>query len=175
LFDIRADDWPLPAGKTYAAVIVPAKHKLEDLAKLLPAQRTKLDAPWTVRLSANRSAPRADASDEITLHLVNYNRTEPELKVKYKPDADAAAKEAALAAAKRSNTGKGCMDEKPIPAAPSTITFVAPPGLSVGKATAYSPEWTEPRELETKRTDAGLEIKVPEYLVYCVIRLGAGK
>ena len=91
------------------------------------------------------------------------------------PDADAAAKEAALVAAKRSNTGRGCMDEKPIPAAPSTITFVAPTGSSYGKATAYSPEWTEPRVLETKQAEAGLEIKVPEYLVYCVIRLGAGK
>jgi hypothetical protein len=175
LFDIRPDDLPLPEGKTYAVVIDPSKHKVEDLSQLLPTKRTKLDAPWTVRLSANRSAKRTDAADEITLHLVNYNRTEPELKLRVKPDADAAAKEAALVAAKRSNTGKGCMDEKPIPAAPSTITFVAPAGSSVGKATAYSPEWTEPRVLETKQTEAGLEIKVPEYLVYCVIRLGAGK
>lgn len=172
LFDIRPDDLPLPEGKTYAAVIDPSKHKLEELSKLVPAKRTTLDAPWTVRLSANRSAK---AADEITLHLVNYDRTEPELKVKDDPKADAAAKAAALVAAKRSNTGKGCMDEKPIAAKPATLKFVAPAGMSVGKATAYSPEWSEPRVLETKQTADGLEIKVPEYLVYCVIRLAPGK
>jgi hypothetical protein len=161
LFDIRPDDLPLPEGKTYAVTVDPSKHKVEQLSALIPTKRTKLDAPWTVRLSANRSAKRTDAADEVTLHLVNYDRTEPEIPEKKKADPNA----------KRGNTGKGAMDEKPIAAKPSKLTFVAPAGIEVGKAIAYSPEWTGPRELAAKSTDAGLEIEVPEYLVYCVIRL----
>jgi hypothetical protein len=151
LFDVRPDDLPPPAKEAYAAVIDVTKADLEQLVSQLPTKRTRLDAPWTVRLSANRSAK----IDELTLHLVNYNRTEPDL-VKNK-------------------VGKGAMDEKPIAAPASTLRLVTPQDVKLGKATAYSPEWSEPRVLETSATADGLEIRVPEYLVYCVVRIATTK
>jgi hypothetical protein len=146
LFDVRPDDLPPPAKDAYAAVIDVTQTELEQLMSVLPNKRTRLDAPWTVRLSANRSAN----VNELTLHLVNYNRTEPDAK---------------------NRTGKGAMDEKPIAAPPSIVHLVAPPGVKLGKVTAHSPEWSEPRTLETTPTADGLEIRVPEYLVYCVVRV----
>lgn len=149
LFDVRPDDLPPVAENAYAAVLDLRKTALEDLMSLLPKRRTRLDAPWTVRLSANRSAK----VDELTLHLVNYNRIEP--------------------ADPKGRTGKGAMDEKPIAAPPSTLHFVIPTGMKPGKVTAHSPEWNEPRTLETTPTADGIDIRVPEYLVYCIVRIAA--
>src|SRR5205814_1370925 len=73
LFDVRPDNLPAPALGAYATVIDVTKTDADKLMSLLPGRRTRLDAPWTVRLSANRSAH----VNELTLHLVNYNRTEP--------------------------------------------------------------------------------------------------
>ncbi|MCE9607308.1 MAG: hypothetical protein K8U03_20675 [Planctomycetia bacterium] len=153
LFDVRTDDLPAAALNGYSAVIDPTKIDAAKLSAVLPQKRTQLDAPWTVRLSANRSFGKTGAGGELTLHLVNYDRTEPDL-VKNK-------------------TGQGAMDEKPIAAKPATLRFVVPPDTQIGKVTAHSPEWSEPRVVETKRSGDVLEIKVPEYLVYCVLRLSA--
>jgi hypothetical protein len=127
-----------------------------------------------VRLSASIPAK----GKELTLHLVNYDRTEPARQRRLKKDADPRNPEYEYVP----SPGGGAMDEKPIAAPPSKVQLVVPPGMQLAGAVAHSPEWDAPRKLTTTvtpanpkaKTPAVLTIEVPEFLVYCVVRLPDG-
>ncbi len=70
LFDVLPDDLLTPAKRSEYQLVVDPTRKYE-----LAEKRSRFDAPWTVRVSASKAAN----SDEINLHFVNYNRTEPNL------------------------------------------------------------------------------------------------
>lgn len=163
LFDVRPDDLPPPPSDQYAAVIDVTKCDLVELPKLLPKKRTTSDLPFTVRLSA--SVP--EKGGELTLHLVNYNRTEPARQRSLKKDADPKNPEYEY----KPSTGSGTIDEKPIAAPTSKIQLLVPAGVKLGDATAHSPEWDAPKKLTTTVNRDVVTIEVPEFLVYCVVRL----
>jgi len=107
-------------------------------------------APYTVRISASRPA----VGNELTLHLVNYNRTEPPRGGDGKPSA-----------------GGGIKDEKPIAVTGVTADVLLPEGLDVGVVEALSPEKTGAVKLKFSRTGRRVRFTVPGFLVYCVVRL----
>ncbi len=163
LFEVQPDDLPPPPADKYLSVVDVATAEAETVVANLPKQRTQLEAPWTVRLSANRDA----TGNGLSLHLVNYDRTEPEKQKVRKANPDPNVKEFEWVP----SPGKGAMEEKPVPA-PKTLLHFVPPLKGVYKtALAYSPEWEQPVPLSVRETSEGLQMEVPGFLVYCVIRL----
>jgi hypothetical protein len=149
LFDVRPNDLPLPADGTYAAVIDPTKVGLEQLATVLPKKRSTFAAPWTVRVSASRPAA---GGREIDLHFVNYDRAEPR-------------------GNKPKDPGRGALDEKPILAPVTRVTFQAPDGIEFTTAEIHSPEWPVPRTVPVRTNRGVVSFSVPEFWVYAVARL----
>ncbi len=150
LFDVRPDDLPAPEAGKYAAVIDATKVEVEQLSSVLPAKRTTLSAPWTVRFSASRPA---SSENEIDLHLVNYNRVEQNTEKQPK------------------NPGRGPLDEKPLIAPTSQVQFLAPAGMTFTTAEIYSPEWAAPRTVPVRQQKDVVRLAVPEFWVYAVVRL----
>ena len=144
LFDVIPDDLATAEKlKPYALVIEPAKA-----AKLpqLPETLSRFAGPTTVRVSASRPA---DGS-ELDLHLVNYNRIEPE---------------------KKRGAGRGIADEKPIAAETFNVDLRLPPGLAVSRATWITPEQPEGTPVNVTVEQGRLRCAVPQFLVYGVLRL----
>ena len=91
--------------------------------------------------------------NEITLHFVNYNREEP---------------------ADKKNRGSGIKDEKPIGAPTSQADFKLDPKLRATHVEFLTPESEQPRALEFEQGDGRLRFRVPEFLVYGVVRVQLG-
>ena len=141
LFDVLPDEMATPARRAgYVAVIDPAKPA--DLPKGL----SRFEGPTTVRVSASRPA----AGNEITLHFVNYNRTEPE---------------------KKKSPGTGIKDEKPIAVGKVNVDFALPKGATVSKVHMLTPETPEPVELKFTVQGDRLKFETPGFLVYGVTRI----
>ena len=144
LFDVDGDDAVAeglrkPAGR--AVIRIDDKESTLDRGKL-----SRLDAPATVRVSMSRPAK----DGELTLHLVNYNRTEPP--------------------GKRS-TGAGIKDEKPIAVGKIGADIVLPAGSKVRKVVFLTPEREDEMELKAERKGERLRFVVPGFLVYGVVRI----
>ena len=106
-----------------------------------------------MRVSASR--PRdGKASEEIDLHFVNYNRHEPPRGRNGRPTA-----------------GGGIVDEKPIAVSDVNVDLVLPQNSKVAGVDALIPE--KAGSLPLKFTQAGGRVRfdVPEFLVYCVVRI----
>jgi hypothetical protein len=80
---------------------------------------------------------------------VNYNREEP---------------------ADKKNRGSGIKDEKPI-AAPTGQAELKLGKLPVASVEFLAPESEQPRALEFERVGSRLRFRVPEFLVYGVVRI----
>jgi hypothetical protein len=113
---------------------------------VVPTGISTFDAPQTVRVSMNK----AKKGDDLTLHLVNYNRTEPE---------------------KKRSPGAGIKDEKPIMAESVKANLVLPAGKRVVKVEAMTPEEPEPVALRYEEKDGRVTFTVPRFLVYSVTRI----
>jgi hypothetical protein len=114
--------------------------------------RSRFKAPWTVRVSASRPA---ENDGEIDLHFVNYNREEPPKKRGGRP-----------------NPGRGAADEKPIPVKGVESSFLLPADLKVARVEFMTPESPDGVILTHEIDSTGrLNFKVPEFLVYGVIRI----
>ena len=114
------------------------------------SNRSRFDAPYTVRVSASRPV----SGDEITLHLVNYNREEPPRDRNDRPSA-----------------GRGIVDEKPIAVDPVAADFVLPDGKSVQSVTAITPEGDAELPVKFHEADGRVVFKTPDFLVYCIVRI----
>ena len=117
-----------------------------------PAKVSRFEADWTVRVSASRPADESNG-EFLTLHFVNYNRTEPP-KRNGKPSA-----------------GGGTQDEKPIETSPIRASIVLPPGRTVSQIRFTTPENEESVVLKPKIStgdDWRAEFTVPKFLVYGV-------
>jgi hypothetical protein len=156
LFDVRSDE------AAHAAAVSKYPHVIRtaaDVEKVLAAERSKFDAPATVRVSVSRSAPAANEkqSPSFAVHLVNYNRTEPPRGRDGKPSA-----------------GGGLKDEQPLAAKSIACDVQLPADLrnsrEVTRVTALTPEG-EPVELKFIRKDNRLQFTAPEFLVYQVIAI----
>jgi hypothetical protein len=152
LFDVLPDDRATAtARKPYSTVLDPADaHGADTLIDRLPTDRSRFDVPAAVRVSASRPA----LGNEITVHLVNYNRKEP-------PD--------------KENRGSGIKDEKPIAATPSQANMKLDPTRRVSRVEFLAPETEQPKELEFDQTGDRLRFRVPEFLVYGVVRIYLSK
>jgi hypothetical protein len=138
LFDVTGDD---VAGVRYPVVL-----RADGKGELDRARLSRFDAPATVRVSMSRPA----GGDELTLHLVNYNRSEPPGK---------------------RNAGRGIVDEKPIAVEKVATDLMLPPGRRVVKVEAMTPEEPEPAVVESQVRDGRVRFTVPRFLVYSVVRI----
>jgi hypothetical protein len=149
LFDVLPDD---RAGSTerarYAAVLDPSEPQLSarNVSERLPPERSRFDAPSTVRVSASRPA----TGNELTLHFVNYNRDEP--------------------AAKHSRGG-GIADEKPIQTRAIGVNLRLPAGRMASAVEFLTPEREQPTALEVETAAGCTRFSVPSFPVYGVVRV----
>jgi hypothetical protein len=153
LFDVLPDDRATAVERRrYVAVIDPfdARITAANVVEGLPSNRNQFNVPATVRVSASRPV----IGNEITLHFVNYNREEP---------------------ADKKNRGSGIKDEKPIAAPSSQAEFKLGPKLRVHRIEFLTPEAEQTRELEFEQAGARVRFRVPEFLVYGVVRIQFSK
>jgi hypothetical protein len=84
--------------------------------------------------------------------LVNYDRLEPR-------------------GNKPQDPGRGVLDEKPVLAPSSRITFQIPDDTEFTTAEIHSPEWPVPRTVPVRSIRGTVSFTVPEFWVYAVVRL----
>ncbi|MFM8273524.1 MAG: hypothetical protein ACKODX_14520 [Gemmata sp.] len=142
LFDVEPDDADPVLRKGNYQHVVGAAHKALDLNAKLSA----FTAPQTVRVSA--SAPARGG--EVTLHFVNYNRTEPP---------------------KARDPGTGIKDEKPIAAEGVRADLVLPKGTKVTKVLVATPEEPAGVDVRFEVKDGRVKFEVPKFLVYAIARV----
>ena len=132
----------------YLAVIDPSDSRITatNVIKKLPSDLSRFAAPATVRVSASRPA----LGTEITLHFVNYNREEP---------------------ADKRSPGGGIKNEKPIAAPPGQVDLKLDPKRRVSQIEFLTPEAEQARELEFEQRGTRLRFRIPEFLVYGVVRI----
>jgi len=153
LFDILPDDRATRSARShYSQVIDPADVKLTstNVIKHIPSGLSHFEAPMMVRVSLSRPA----AGNELTLHLVNYNREEP---------------------ADKKATLNGIKNEKPIAARASQADLKLDSKARVQRVEFLTPEVEEPRVLEFEQTGKRLHLRIPEFLVYGVVRIQLSK
>jgi hypothetical protein len=160
LFDVLPDDRVTAAMRSrYLAVIDPfaAEINITNVMDRLPAGVSRFEAPATVRISASRPDPRLPSDgrpgNEITLHFVNYNRQEP---------------------TDKKNRGKGIADEKPIAAPAAEAGFQLPDGFKVQAVEFLTPENDQAKKLQFRQVGDRLRFRVPEFLVYGIVRVQSG-
>jgi hypothetical protein len=112
----------------------------------LPEDLSKIGAPRTVRASLSRPAE----GNALHLHLVNYNRTEPETK---------------------RSPGGGIADEKPIATPTIACEIVVPGEWKSASARLLTPELEQPQALKAELVSGRLRFDVPSVLVYGVVEL----
>lgn len=153
LFDVLPDDRAVALErKRYSAVIDPsdARTTSTKMMERLPSNRSRFDVPATVRVSASRPA----LGHAITLHFVNYNRESP---------------------ADKKNPGSGIKDEKPVPSPASHVDLKLEPSMRVGLVEFLTPEAEQARPLDFEQVGTRLRFRVPEFLVYGVVRIRSSK
>src|SRR6185436_1171529 len=119
-------------------------------AKPLRETRSRFDAPTTVRVSANVPAK----GGELDFHFVNYNREEPPKDAAGNP-----------------SPGSGIAEEKPIAVKEISADVIIPSGSEVLGIEFITPEQPESRVIEFTAAQGRLRFKVPEFLVYGVVRV----
>lgn len=161
LFDVVPDDvddaasGALERRGRMAAVLAPPAAGLprETAIADLPPSLSRFDAPQTVRVSASRSR----GGEELDLHLVNYDRVEPE-----------------------EGQGAGIADEKPRAAPEITADVLLPEGTRAVRAEFSTPEVDDSRALDFESVEGAggrwrARFRVPSFLVYGVVRLALEK
>ncbi len=152
LFDVLPDDAVPPDLRSRYARVFEATEPAGAALAALPAARSRFEAPRTVRVSASRPA---GVADEIDLHLVNYDRTEPPRQADGTP-----------------SPGAGIVDERPRAVAGVVAEVALPPGAVVRSIRFLTPEADDERLLEPAAgSDGRVRIAVPGFLVYAVIRI----
>jgi hypothetical protein len=149
LFDVIPDDLATKERLAQYTFVVrseqPDKCPTADNPKL-----SRFEAPFTVRISANRPAK----GNDVSIHFVNYNRTEPKRARDGRPSA-----------------GGGIKDEKSISVSGIRADVVIPNGYRVAKVQVATPE--EPAATPTAFTQKAnrVQFKMPEFLVYAVANI----
>ena len=113
-------------------------------------QLSQFDAPWSVRVSASRSAN----GDDITLHFVNYDRDEPPVDAEGRP-----------------SRGGGIVDEKPIEVSGVGASVRIPAGFRVTGVQAMTPESPDPVALAFEQPLYHVTFELPPFLVYAIAHI----
>jgi hypothetical protein len=149
LFDVLPDDLATTDRLSkYRHVVRVGNVHVSQLASGEGLSRFKL--PYTVRVSASRSV----GDDSLSLHFVNYNREELPRGRDGKPSG-----------------GRGIADEKPIAVSGGEISLVLPDGFRPAEVVFATPEVAEPITVPFQLQGGGLQVSVPEFLVYGVLTL----
>ena len=145
LFDVLPDDQlPPERASKYAHVLRPPYDAVD--AVINTPGRSRFEAPWTVRVSASR--PKQ--GNELTLHFVNYDREEP---------------------AEKKSAGRGLQDERPIALEGAAADFVLPRGMMPQRVVWATPEQPEEASLPFAVTNGRLQVTLPRFLVYGIVRV----
>jgi hypothetical protein len=147
LFDVRPDDAITPEQRAAYRHVVTVTDGTPDVASW--KDLSTFEGPDTVRVSVSRP----EQGNELTVHLVNYNREEP---------------------AQAKSPGRGIADEKPIAAETFKCQLRLPEGAKVTEVVAMTPESPEPVKLDSKVEGGRVTFTVPKFLVYQVIRVRLG-
>jgi hypothetical protein len=151
LFDVWPDDqFPADRAARYARVVTVADPP-DAVVAGLPGRLSRFDAPYSVRVSASRPA---GSSGEIDVHFVNYNRDEPPRGADGNP-----------------SPGAGIQDEKPLAVAGIAADVALPAGARLRAVRFLTPEQDEPKIIASQIADGRVRFVLPEFLVYCVIRI----
>ncbi len=144
LFDIRSDENVTPeiTAQYRQVVTLDAETPVADSL----TDRSRIEAPRTVRASLSKHPQR----EELALHLVNYNRTEP---------------------VEKRSAGQGIQDEKPIAVDEVRVDLQLPRGVSVTSAEFLTPEELEPIKISVEVAGDRVRFVVPKFLVYGIVRL----
>lgn len=148
LFDVRPDDAITLDQRAAYRHVVSVADGTPDIASW--SDLSKFEGPATVRVSVSRP----EQGNELTVHLVNYNREEP---------------------AQAKSPGRGIADEKPLAVDSFKCQLRLPEGAKVLEVVAMTPESPEPVKLEAKVADAQVSFAAPKFLVYQVIRIRLAK
>jgi len=144
LFDVIPDDLATEEKLAGYSHILNSDSGLDVLQGKIDL--SSFSCPTTMRVSA--SIP--SKGKELDLHFVNYNRTEP---------------------AQKRSAGGGIKDEKPITTSVFNADLVIPENARIKRVETITPETPEPIEMEFKIDGGRLKIQIPEFLVYCVVRI----
>ncbi|HEX5102725.1 MAG TPA: hypothetical protein VFV87_02880 [Pirellulaceae bacterium] len=145
LFDVCSDEVEQPAGD--AATVIRTTEEAEQAAGTVSS---RFDAPATVRISASRPAK----GDELDIHFVNYNRTEPPKNKDGTP-----------------STGRGIMDEQPIESPEIKCDVLLPKGFKAAIIEAITPESPDPQPISFTQSDRRIQFTQPKFLVYSIARI----
>jgi hypothetical protein len=149
LFDVLPDDRATKAERARYATVIDSSDARVAAASVpdrLPSDRSRFAAPATVRVSASRPA----LGNEITLHVVNYNREEP---------------------ADKKSAVNGIKNEKPIAAPACQADLKLLPNQRVQRIEFLAPEAEQPVDVRFEQVGPRLRFRVPEFLVYGVARI----
>jgi hypothetical protein len=143
LFDVLPDDMATPERlKPYRHVV----KATEPRRALPPTGLSRILAPPTVRVSASRP----EQGDEVTLHLVNYNRREPK---------------------EKRSAGRGIIDENPVAAEGVQVDLLVPTGFRVLRVEGLSPEEPRPVVLPIEQKEGRVRFTMSRFLVYGIARV----
>lgn len=144
LFNVAPDDMVTPEfAKRYHVVVDPLKDS-QPVELLKP--RSRFELPRTARISVSRPA----SIPGLDLHIVNYDRIEPNVK---------------------RSAGTGIADERPVPLESAKVDLLLPTDFLPQSVTFISPEEPESRIIDFKINNGRLQCTIPRLLVYGVIRL----
>lgn len=144
LFDVVGDD-AVAEGIRKIPEGLPVLRVDKD-TKLDPAKLSRFTAPKTVRVAMSK--PKS--GNELTLHLVNYNRIEPK---------------------EKRSAGSGIGDEKPIAVDKVEADIVLPKGMRVSQVEVCTPEAPEVQGVKWEVKDGRVRFAVPSFLVYSLTRI----
>lgn len=149
LFDILSDEQiDLAKRRGYMDIVRHNSTRNEDF------YGSKFDALKTVRISASRPAK----GEELDLHFVNYNRTEPPKNADGTP-----------------STGRGIMDEQPIESPEVRCNVLLPAGFKAAAVEAITPESPDPQPITFTQSDRRIQFTQPKFLVYSIARIKLAK
>jgi hypothetical protein len=155
LFDIVSDEPQHEAKrKAYPWTVSQFRDVDHLISNEFMANSSRFAAPTTVRVSASRPAK----GDELDLHFVNYNRTEPPKNKDGTP-----------------STGRGIMDEQPIEAPLIGCDVLLPAGFKATAIEAITPESPDPQTITFTQTSGRVQFTQPKFLVYSIARIKLAK
>jgi hypothetical protein len=152
LFDVCPDDSATAAKRSAYKFVTDGKDGVLWVRPITfsgPSERvahSTFTAPKAVRVSASKPAK----GNEVTLHFVNYNRTEPK---------------------QPKSPGGGIKDEKPIAVEGVKADFVLPKGAKVKKVIVATPEEPEGVEVKFEAKAGRVKFEMPKFLVYAIARI----
>jgi hypothetical protein len=146
LFDVLPDELATAEVAARYQWVVRPESSDQALPESVRSNLSRFKAPQTVRIAANHPA----GTNNLTLHLVNYNREEP---------------------AKKGSAGGGLKDEKPIAAPAIDVDLLLPANYQVQGVEVMTPENPEPVKLAFDVASSRLRLTVPEFLVYSLVHV----